>query len=533
MAENSILTNSTYLSELRYGWVPSGQDRGTLDILWSCLITVTLCCWVATHPNAGSPKDKFYHPFIDRAHLAMVGLLGPEFLLAIALGQFSSARRSVKKFKTDEVTKGLKWTYTYAFFADMGGMFLTSPDYPEGFPINAEQLHYLVKYGHVDFPDMEQMNIGERNASDNLSRFLTLWQAIWFSVIEIQRIAHGLPMTTLELTALLYVYVLVGCQICWFKKPSISVPRRIQTKDNIKIQQIRMWAKKHTHYDLPEDPQAWYRTPVDFISGPRWQIGIHWAYYTRWLEVLCVPLYSRPLNAKLWDRFPSDEWLPAEKGPIVLFFSVMPVGFTVWFFAGWNFFFATSIEQILWRVCASYHAIFGVCGYTYYYTAIFKWDKVKNDFEKKYQYTETLLSQADQTIVLAEKITGGTKTLSRVTTVNVSPGSKVSTKIGSGDIESQAQFNKTTQDGCLAPYTLQWFPPMTIDGVLGFLRNNSANQDPQMRLSLRVLIPVSAICGLYILCRLAIWNENFIAMRVQPAGVYVTVNRYMPFWGDG
>lgn len=94
-----------------------------------------------------------------------------------------------------------------------------------------------------------------------------------------------------------------------------------------------------THHDLPEDPQAWYRTPVDFIRGPRWQIGIHWAYYTRWLEILCVPLYSRPIKSKLWDPFPSDEWLPAENGPILLFFSFIPVGFTIWFFAGWEFFF--------------------------------------------------------------------------------------------------------------------------------------------------------------------------------------------------
>lgn len=72
-------------------------------------------------------------------------------------------------------------------------MSLTSPDYPGGVSHQRRAVSYLVKYGHVDFPDIELMKIGERNASDNLSRFLTLWQAIWFSVIEMQRIAHGLP----------------------------------------------------------------------------------------------------------------------------------------------------------------------------------------------------------------------------------------------------------------------------------------------------------------------------------------------------
>ncbi|KAK4649979.1 hypothetical protein QC762_0105320 [Podospora pseudocomata] len=307
-------------------------------------------------------------------------------------------------------------------------------------------------------------------------------------------------MPTLELTALSYVYILVGCQICWFKKPSISVPMRIQTKDDVKIQQIRMWAKKHTHHELPEDPQAWYRTPVDFISGPRWQIGIHWAYYTRWLEILCVPLYSRPIKSKLWDPFPSDEWLPAEKGSILLFFSFIPVGIIIWFFAGWEFFFATPIEQILWRVCASYHAVFGVYGYTYYYTEIFKWRKAKTDSDKRCQYVEASPSETEEAVVMGEKTGDPVKNLTPVTATDISPDSKDNTKADNSDIESQTQpASETSKDGYHAPYTLQWLPPMTIAGVLGFLRNNSANRDPQMRLSLRVLIPVSVICGLYIL----------------------------------
>ena len=65
---------------------------------------------------------------------------------------------------------GKKWTYTHAFFVDMGGIFLISPDFPKGFPINAEQLYYLVKHNIVDFPDMEKMEIEERNGMDTLSR---------------------------------------------------------------------------------------------------------------------------------------------------------------------------------------------------------------------------------------------------------------------------------------------------------------------------------------------------------------------------
>ena len=54
----------------------------------------------------------------------------------------------------------------------MGGIYLRSPDFDKGFPITAEQLHYLVKQGHVDFPDMSEMHITERNAVDTLSKYV-------------------------------------------------------------------------------------------------------------------------------------------------------------------------------------------------------------------------------------------------------------------------------------------------------------------------------------------------------------------------
>ncbi|KAK8169731.1 hypothetical protein IWX90DRAFT_485643 [Phyllosticta citrichinensis] len=67
----------------------------------------------------------------------------------------------------------------------MGGIHLVSPDFPEGFPINAEQFHYLVLHQHIDFPDMKQMAIEERNSLDTLSRAITVFQALWFLVTEI------------------------------------------------------------------------------------------------------------------------------------------------------------------------------------------------------------------------------------------------------------------------------------------------------------------------------------------------------------
>lgn len=75
-------------------------------------------------------------------------------------------------------------------------------------------------------------------------RLLTIWQVLWFSVAEIQRVRNGLPMTTLELTALSYAFVIVVTSICWYRKPAITRPQYIPTKNKKTIDEIRADAKK-------------------------------------------------------------------------------------------------------------------------------------------------------------------------------------------------------------------------------------------------------------------------------------------------
>jgi hypothetical protein len=63
-----------------------------------------------------------------------------------------------------------KWTHKHAFFVNSGGIHLRSPDFPQGFPINARQLHYLLKNKFIVPSEVESMEISERNSVDYLSR---------------------------------------------------------------------------------------------------------------------------------------------------------------------------------------------------------------------------------------------------------------------------------------------------------------------------------------------------------------------------
>lgn len=61
---------------------------------------------------------------------------------------------------------------THAFFADMGGFLLQSPDYPD-FPLDAEQLYYLVTKKYIEFPDVDTEDIEDKNKSDGLARYVS------------------------------------------------------------------------------------------------------------------------------------------------------------------------------------------------------------------------------------------------------------------------------------------------------------------------------------------------------------------------
>lgn len=62
------------------------------------------------------------------------------------------------------------------------------------------------------------------------------------------------------------------------------------------------------------------------------------------------------------------------------------------------------------------------------------------------------------------------------------------------------------------------------------LRNRSLTMDPQFRLPLRIILPVTVGSAMYCVCRAYILIEDFISLRRLPATSYDTVNwsRYLP-----
>ncbi|KAJ5354123.1 hypothetical protein N7541_006687 [Penicillium brevicompactum] len=140
-------------------WVDEPDQRGTWAILSTCIVTITLCCWSSVYPNIPPRSASTLKKEMGKVNLFLIGLLSPEMYLPIALGQWSSARASVKRFHEAGYSN---WSITHAFFADMGGFLLQSPG-SEMFPIDAEQLFWLVKDEFIVYPELDIEDIEDKN----------------------------------------------------------------------------------------------------------------------------------------------------------------------------------------------------------------------------------------------------------------------------------------------------------------------------------------------------------------------------------
>ena len=108
----------------RQGWTPSPDCRGTIAIIWNSLLTMFLCCWSALVVNVPDPRSTTSQILMRKLYLLGLCVIAPEIIFQAALGQWLSARRSVKLFSE---AGHPDWNMRHGFYANMGGFHLQSP----------------------------------------------------------------------------------------------------------------------------------------------------------------------------------------------------------------------------------------------------------------------------------------------------------------------------------------------------------------------------------------------------------------------
>lgn len=87
---------TTLRSQIATGLTSNANYRGTLDIVWSCVLTLAACIYTALHLNIPPHTSKLSQLW-RKVKWAATALVAPEIVLYTAIQQFVEARDLVKQ----------------------------------------------------------------------------------------------------------------------------------------------------------------------------------------------------------------------------------------------------------------------------------------------------------------------------------------------------------------------------------------------------------------------------------------------------
>jgi hypothetical protein len=326
------------------GFVLESGGRGTISLIWSCLSTWFISLWVIFHINIPDPQESNFVRTLRQAGFMIFGAFAPEFIAAIAYTQKQNAERLLVNVRnlhkilyfplpqttgTEAEIKSRKramatfrstgiehWTLTHSFYCIMGGFTIFPPESPKPFPVNSEQLLWLLKYGYIELPSISLEELKDKSKSDSLLKSIAIFQALWFLIQCVGRYAQSLPTTTLEITTIAYVLCMIPCQLMWWSKPynvAVGTPLHIiywpqGTYESFKALSFKEGYSFYIKRDLNEYPRM-----LNFIEMQRDWIG-GWRNLPNWAATIFIGLV-----------FGSTHCI------------------------AWGFHFATTTEALLWR----------------------------------------------------------------------------------------------------------------------------------------------------------------------------------------
>jgi hypothetical protein len=198
------------------------------------------------------------------------------------------------------------------------------------------------------------------------------------------------------------------------------------------------------------------------------------------------------MRDKLWDRIPTDIWRPIN-GSAIAFTLLVTIAFGSSFVLGWNFYFPSTGEQFMWRICSVYNFVYSMFILSYHVLMSVRHYKHHSRLPVKPEASDRPL-----------------------------------TMINTVDIE--AVTSRTQAEGKKRRFKSLSLAISNLGSrFLHELRTLNPDNSQDEALPLRITFPVWIATVLYILCRLYFYLEDMISLRSQPSGVYVGVNKFLPF----
>jgi len=315
-------------SPVDVGWVAQPDGRGTIDIIWSCLLTVFVCCWTIVHPSIAEPGCSARHKFLDKTICLAIAAMAPEVIVFISWTDYMEARGLTRRLSV-EPHVGANWTMTHSFFAQMGGFSVSSTsraDASKAGWVGATTILALVNDGRMDPSEIPtRPTIEDKGKADSLVKVVALVQALWLLVQCIARAVQHLPITTIEIATVAYIPCAVLISFFWWHKPmDVNEPIPLHLLP-VAVQQILNNNNNNNKAST---------SPDDIATSTTVQTYGYTAYPLARESAATVLSVLERIN--LW-------------GLLTVFFCLLFGGVHC---LAWNFHFPTPTERLLWRICS-------------------------------------------------------------------------------------------------------------------------------------------------------------------------------------
>ena len=295
------------------GWVPEPSIRGTIGIIWTCVVTIFACSWTVTHPNFPDRGASYYYSysvlekwfFKSKINMCLAALLAPELLAAAAVIDWLDAKAWTKTI-TD--MKKEQFKYSQTFFVIMGGVHLHFADCTKvlgeddngEFDSDRAMDHFgrALSFDLFTIDSISVMEVEGRAKTNHILKAIVCFQASWLVIQVIGRALGKLPITTLEVVTVGYVACALITYAAWWHKP--------------------------------QNPEVHIKLNFKTMTGAE--------FYQR----LSVMKEMSPSHLSLWFIIP---------------LLTIPAVFGAVHCIAWNFYFASYAESVIWKVASILTAV--------------------------------------------------------------------------------------------------------------------------------------------------------------------------------
>jgi hypothetical protein len=238
-------------------YVPDPSGRGTIGLLSTCFVTLSLCVWTAIHMNIDPSRSPSVR-LMKKLLWALLATLAPEVVLWRAWSQLEAARKLCSKMNADEEslidrsndpsnatgilvspeTGSQNWSLRLGFFAVMGGykVIVKEDDrslFDSGRTATPRGILFLTRTKQT-IPHVADEVIKDKSKSDSFAKAIVCVQATWMLLQTLARPLQHLPVTLLEVNTLAHVVAAVIMYGLWWYKPqNVGVREQVEIQPDV------------------------------------------------------------------------------------------------------------------------------------------------------------------------------------------------------------------------------------------------------------------------------------------------------------